>query len=54
MGNALVCFEGGSWDSHQHVGKLYRPLPEPQMDMAPFTLFHLEVSVCAQACSGFA
>jgi hypothetical protein len=33
MGNALVCFEHGQWDSHQNVHARYKPAAAPKQDM---------------------
>jgi hypothetical protein len=33
MGNALVCFEHGQWDSHHNVTARYKPAAAPKQDM---------------------
>ncbi|WIA29708.1 hypothetical protein OEZ86_012188 [Tetradesmus obliquus] len=33
MGNALVCFEQGHWDSHHHVQARYKPAAAPKQNM---------------------
>jgi hypothetical protein len=33
MGNALVCFEHGQWDSHHNVQARYKPAAAPKQDM---------------------